>query len=57
MAYLFAADDRLARLIVAFGTLPAKVQERVVRDLERMSGPWLAKDSSTYHGSRQRGCR
>lgn len=39
MAYLFAADDRLARLIVAFGTLPAKVQERVVQDLERMSGP------------------
>lgn len=39
LPYLFAADDRLARLIVAFGTLPTKVQERAVHDLERMCGP------------------
>jgi transcriptional regulator with XRE-family HTH domain len=38
MAYLFATDDRLARLILAFGTLPTKIQERVVSDLERFAG-------------------
>jgi len=48
MAFLFAADDRLARLIVAFGTLPAKVQERVVRDLERMCVHQLGKDRRRY---------
>src|SRR6185437_13977258 len=48
MAFLFAADDRLARLIVAFGTLPAKAQERVVRDLERMCGDQLGKDRRRY---------
>ncbi|MGH8110360.1 MAG: helix-turn-helix domain-containing protein [Rhodanobacteraceae bacterium] len=36
-AYLFASDDCLARLILAFSALPAKTQERVVSDLERMS--------------------
>ena len=36
-AYLFASDERLARLILAFDSLPAKAQERVVSDLERMA--------------------
>jgi hypothetical protein len=36
-AYLFASDDKLARLILAFNSLPAKTQERVVSDLERMA--------------------
>ncbi len=35
-AYLFASDDRLARLILAFNDLPAQTQERVVREIERM---------------------
>jgi transcriptional regulator with XRE-family HTH domain len=35
-AYLFASDDKLARLILAFNSLPAKIQERVVSDLERL---------------------
>jgi transcriptional regulator with XRE-family HTH domain len=36
-AYLFAGDDKLARLILAFNSLPAKTQERVVSDLERIA--------------------
>ena len=36
-AYLFASDDKLARLILAFNSLPAKTQERVVSDLEQMA--------------------
>jgi transcriptional regulator with XRE-family HTH domain len=35
-AYLFASDDKLARLILAFNSLPAKIQERVVSDLARL---------------------
>jgi transcriptional regulator with XRE-family HTH domain len=35
-AYLFASDDKLARLILAFNSLPAKTQERLVSDLEKM---------------------
>lgn len=35
-AYLFASEDKLARLILAFNSLPAKTQERVVSDLERL---------------------
>jgi len=34
-AYLFASDDRLARLILAFDALPAKAQERIVSEVER----------------------
>jgi len=37
-AYLFASDDKLARLILAFNSLPAKAQERVVSELEHMVG-------------------
>lgn len=37
-AYLFAGDDRLARLILAFHDLPARTQERVVREIEHMIG-------------------
>ncbi|MBS0556673.1 MAG: helix-turn-helix transcriptional regulator [Proteobacteria bacterium] len=33
-AYLFASDDKLARLILAFHALPAKTQEHVVIELE-----------------------
>lgn len=36
-AYLFASEDKLARLILAFNSLSAKTQERVVSDLERMA--------------------
>lgn len=35
-AYLFASDDKLARLILAFNSLPAKTQEHLVSDLEQM---------------------
>lgn len=35
-AYLFASDDRLARLILAYNALPARTQERVVSELEGM---------------------
>lgn len=35
-AYLFASDERLARLILAFDALPAKTQERVIADIESM---------------------
>lgn len=34
-AYLFASDERLARLILAFDALTAKAQERVVSEVER----------------------
>lgn len=34
-AYLFASDDRLGRLILAFGKLPIRAQERIVSDLEK----------------------
>ena len=34
-AYLFASDERLARMILAFDALTAKAQERVVSELER----------------------
>jgi len=37
-AYLLASDDKLARLILAFNSLPAKAQERVVSELEQMVG-------------------
>ena len=37
-AYLLASDDKLARLILAFNSLPAKAQERVVSELEHMVG-------------------
>lgn len=33
-AYLFASDERLARLILAFTALPVKAQERAVIELE-----------------------
>ncbi|TAM35013.1 MAG: XRE family transcriptional regulator [Rhodanobacter sp.] len=33
-AYLFASDDRLARLILAFHSLPAKAQERLIAEAE-----------------------
>lgn len=36
VAYLFASDERLARMILAFNDLPAQTQERVVREIERM---------------------
>ena len=35
VAYLFASDERLARMILAFDALTAKAQERVVSELER----------------------
>lgn len=35
-AYLFASDDKLARLILVFNLLPMKTQERVVSDMEQM---------------------
>jgi len=34
-AYLFASDERLARMILAFDALTAKAQERIVSELER----------------------
>jgi len=34
-AYLLASNDRLARLILAFDSLPVKVQERLVSEVER----------------------
>jgi transcriptional regulator with XRE-family HTH domain len=36
-AYLVASDDRLARVILAFNALPAKAQDRVVSELERLA--------------------
>lgn len=33
-AYLVASDERLARMILAFSSLPAKVQDRVITELE-----------------------
>lgn len=33
-AFLFAEDDRLARLILAFDRLPAREKERLVKTLE-----------------------
>lgn len=36
-AYLFASDERIARLILAFNALPAKAQDRVVAELEAMT--------------------
>jgi len=36
VAFLFASDERVARLILAFGSLPAKAQDSVIADLERM---------------------
>lgn len=36
-AYLVASDDRLARAILAFSALPARTQDRVVAELERMT--------------------
>ncbi len=35
VAYLFASDERLARMILAFNSLPAKAQMRVLAELER----------------------
>ncbi|HKZ11461.1 MAG TPA: helix-turn-helix transcriptional regulator [Rhodanobacteraceae bacterium] len=35
-AYLFAGDDKLARLILAFNSLSPKTQERLVCDLEQL---------------------
>lgn len=37
VAYLFASDEQLARLILAFEALPAKTQARIVGDLEDMA--------------------
>lgn len=34
-AYLFASDDRLARMILAFSALPAKAQDCVITKLEQ----------------------
>jgi transcriptional regulator with XRE-family HTH domain len=34
-AYLFASDDRLARLILAFDALSATAQKRIVSEVER----------------------
>lgn len=34
-AYLFASDERLARMILAFSSLPAKAQDSVLAELER----------------------
>jgi transcriptional regulator with XRE-family HTH domain len=34
-AYLFASDERLARMILAFSSLPAKAQDSVLTELER----------------------
>lgn len=36
-AYLFASDERLAKLILAFSALPAKAQDRIVAELEELS--------------------
>jgi transcriptional regulator with XRE-family HTH domain len=36
-AYLVASDDRLARAILAFSALPAKAQERMVLEMERLT--------------------
>jgi len=36
VAFLFASDERLARMILAFSSLSAKVQDSVIADLERM---------------------
>ena len=34
-AYLFASDERLARMVLAFNSLPAKAQDRVIVELEQ----------------------
>ena len=34
-AYLFASDERLARMVLAFNSLPAKAQDRVIVEIER----------------------
>jgi len=34
-AYLFASDERLARMVLAFSSLPAKAQDRVIVELEQ----------------------
>lgn len=34
-AYLFASDERLARMILAFSSLSAKTQDSVLTELER----------------------
>lgn len=36
-AYLFATDERLARMILAFEALPVKAQKELLADLERRS--------------------
>lgn len=38
-AYLFARDDRIARLLLAFHSLPAKAQEKVIVELEQRAKP------------------
>lgn len=37
VAYLFASDEQLARLILAFEALPPRTKARIVRELENMA--------------------
>lgn len=37
-AYLFASNERLARMILAFNSLSLKAQDRVIAEIERMTG-------------------
>lgn len=37
-AYLFASDERLARMILTFSTLPTKAQDRAIAELEQAAG-------------------
>lgn len=37
-AYLFAGNERLARMILAFNALSAKAQDRVIAEIERITG-------------------
>jgi hypothetical protein len=37
-AYLFASDERLARLIFAYNAMPRKAQEQLVFHLEWLAG-------------------
>lgn len=40
-AYLFAEDDRLARMILAFDQLSVADKERLLKDVERLRSPCL----------------
>lgn len=49
-AYLFASDERLARMILAFDALPTRQQDRIIHELERKTAPSPAVRTSPSAG-------